>query len=241
MSKELAVCLVSGGLDSCVSAAMAAQNHLPAFLHVNYGQLTAKRELKAFRDIADYYHLPPHLRMVIKIDYLKRIGGSALTDKNIDIPRADPGRREIPPTYVPFRNANILSMAVSWAEVIGAKRIFIGAMEEDASGYPDCREEFYRAFNRVIMIGTRPETHIRIETPIIHLTKAEVIGWGMENGAPLNLTWSCYQSNGPRACGVCDSCALRLRGFERAGYEDPIPYKVESSASYRAQEQRFPE
>jgi len=231
MRKSVAICLVSGGLDSGVTAAMAAREYLPAFLHISYGQLTAERELKAFRDLADYFKVPPRLRMVVKIDYLKRIGGSSLTDEKMNLPAADPGRREIPSSYVPFRNANILSIAVAWAEVLGADKIFIGAMEEDSSGYPDCRQEFYEAFNRVVEIGTRPETRIKVETPIIHMSKAEVIGWGMENGVPLHLTWSCYRSSGPRACGLCESCALRLRGFRQAGFKDLIPYESEEDES----------
>jgi len=223
--KRLAVCLVSGGMDSCVSATVARKDYDLALLHLNYGQLTEERELKAFNDIADFFNVPDVLRIVINIDHLKRIGGSSLTDTSIVVSDAHLDSEKIPSTYVPFRNANILAMAVSWAEVIGAQRIFIGAMEEDASGYPDCREVFYKVFNKVIELGTRPDTEIMIETPIIHMTKAEVAKWGMENGAPLHLSWSCYTSTGPKACGVCDSCALRLRGFQRAGFEDPINYE----------------
>jgi len=221
---ELAVCLVSGGLDSCVTAAMAAGKYELALLHINYGQLTERRELNAFRDLVDYFQIPASRILVGNIDHLRQIGGSSLTDPELKIQSGGADTAQVPRTYVPFRNANILAMAVSWAEVIGACRIFIGAMEEDSSGYPDCREDFFRAFNRVIATGTRPETEITVETPIIHFSKAEVIRWGMENGAPLHLTWSCYTSNGPGACGWCDSCALRLRGFREAGYIDPIEY-----------------
>ncbi|MDI6765260.1 MAG: 7-cyano-7-deazaguanine synthase QueC [Bacteroidota bacterium] len=220
-SKELAVVLVSGGMDSCVTAAIANLQYEMAFLHLNYGQRTEQRELKAFNVIADYYKVKH--RLVVDVHHLKQIGGSGLTDASIDIPRADLHRKEIPSSYVPFRNANILSIAVSWGEVIGAKKIFIGAVEEDSSGYPDCRKEFYTAFNDVIKLGTKAETHLEIETPIIHLKKSEIIKKGIELNVPFNLTWSCYQRE-DIACGECDSCALRLRGFQQAGVEDPIPY-----------------
>lgn len=228
-ARATAVCLVSGGIDSCVTAAMARRRYELALLHVKYGQLTQRRELKAFNDIADFYHIPPERRLVVAIDHLKTIGGSSLTDLSLRVPAADLKRKGVPSTYVPFRNANILSMAVSWAEVIGARRIFIGAMEEDSAGYPDCREAFYQAFNRAVTLGTRPDSGIRIETPIIHMSKAEVVGWGARHGVPLDLTWSCYSSNGPEACGRCDSCALRLRGFREAGFGDPIRYRFRSA------------
>ena len=221
--KEKAVVLVSGGLDSCVTAAIAAQDYELAFLHLNYGQRTEKRELKAFNDIADFYGVKQ--RLVVDVGYLKQIGGSSLTDETIEVSKADLDAQGIPTSYVPFRNANILAIATSWAEVIGASRIFIGAVEEDSSGYPDCREEFYQAFNKVIELGTKPETQIKIETPIIHFKKWQIVKKGVELGAPLDRTWSCYQSE-DEACGVCDSCALRLRGFQMAGIEDPIPYKI---------------
>lgn len=221
--KEKAVVLVSGGLDSCVTAAIAAQDYELAFLHLNYGQRTEKRELKAFNDIADFYGVKQ--RLVVDVGYLKQIGGSSLTDETIEVSKADLDAQGIPTSYVPFRNANILAIATSWAEVIGASRIFIGAVEEDSSGYPDCREKFYQAFNKVIELGTKPETQIKIETPIIHLKKWQIIKKGVDLGAPLDRTWSCYQSE-DEACGVCDSCALRLRGFQMAGLDDPLPYKV---------------
>ena len=222
MTKEKALVLVSGGLDSCVTAAIAAQNYELAFLHLNYGQKTEKRELKAFNDIADFYNVKQ--RLIVDVSYLKQIGGSSLTDEKIEVSKADLHYQGIPTSYVPFRNANILSIATSWAEVIGATRIFIGAVEEDSSGYPDCRQEFYEAFNKVIELGTKPETKIKIETPIIHLKKWQIVKKGVELNAPLELTWSCYQFE-DEACGICDSCALRLRGFQMAGIEDPIPYK----------------
>jgi len=223
IKKDLAVVAVSGGMDSCVTAAIANEKYEPAFAHINYGQRTEKRELKAFNDIADFYEVKE--RLVIDYTHLSIIGGSSLTDKNISVSKADLNNTEIPSSYVPFRNANILSACVSWAEVLNAKAIFIGAVYEDSSGYPDCRPEFFSAFENMIDLGTKPETKIKIETPIIHLSKAEIVKKGIELKAPLHLTWSCYQ-NEDEACGVCDSCALRLRGFQQAGIGDPIPYKT---------------
>ncbi len=223
ITRPLAVVLLSGGLDSCVTASIAALTHRLAFLHLNYGQRTQAREEKAFHDLATHFDAPH--RLVIDVDHLSRIGGSSLTDPLINVTPADLGNPAIPSSYVPFRNANILAMATSWAEVLGANAIFIGAVSEDSSGYPDCRPEFFEAFNRVIATGTRPETRITIETPIIHLAKAEIVKKGIQLNAPLHLTWSCYQAEN-EACGVCDSCALRLRGFARAGIPDPIPYQI---------------
>ena len=217
---DLAIILVSGGMDSCVSAASAIENgYKPAFLHVNYGQLTEKRELSAFYEIADYYHVEE--RMVVDINHLSAMGGSCLTDKKIAIPHANLDNIEIPVSYVPFRNANILSAAVSWSEIIHANSIFIGAVEEDSSGYPDCRRSFFDAFEKVVGEGTRPETRISIITPLINLSKKEIIKKGMEMSAPLNLTWSCYKRD-DIPCRECDSCALRARGFQQAGLVDPI-------------------
>jgi len=228
MKNELAIILVSGGMDSCVTAALANQEYRLAFLHVNYGQRTEARELKAFKDVADFYHADKCL--VVSLEHLKVIGGSALTDENIPVPEVVPRPSSlvpsgIPSTYVPFRNAHLLSIATSWAEVIGAVKIFIGAVEEDSSGYPDCRETFYQAFNKVIEMGTRPETRIEIVTPLIHMKKSEIVKRGFTLGAPLHLTWSCYQNN-ENACGRCESCALRLKGFREAGVKDPIPYEA---------------
>lgn len=220
-----AVVLVSGGMDSCVTAAMAqAEGHELHFLHLNYGQRTEARELQAFHALADFYQVPAERRLVSSIAHLAAIGGSSLTDPNIPVSAADLENQEIPTSYVPFRNAHILSVGVSWAEVCGAKAIYIGAVYEDSSGYPDCRPEYYAAFNEVIRLGTAAGD-IRIETPIIFLTKAQIIRKGLELNAPLHRTWSCYQRE-DMACGVCDSCALRLRGFQEAGVEDPIPYAV---------------
>jgi 7-cyano-7-deazaguanine synthase len=220
----LAVCLVSGGLDSCIAAAVASLDCQLALLHVNYGQRTEKRELKAFSDIAEYYKVPPERRLVADLGHLKNIGGSSLTDKNMQLPPAALDKDAIPSSYVPFRNANLLCIAVSWAEVLGARRIYIGAMEDDATGYPDCSRIFFDAFEDTVERGTRPETKIEIVTPLITLKKHEVIRVGVELIAPLNLTWSCYRHE-EVACGRCDSCAYRLRGFQQAGVNDPIPYE----------------
>lgn len=221
LKSGLAVVLVSGGMDSCVTAAIANLQYEMAFLHVKYGQRTERRELKAFHDIADWYDV--HQRLVVNVEHLKQIGGSSLTDEYIEIPKADIHRKSIPSSYVPFRNANILAIAVSWGEVIGAKKIFVGAVEEDSSGYPDCRKEFYIAFNNIIKLGTKEGTHLEIETPVIGMRKSAIVLKGKELNVPFHLTWSCYQRE-DIACGVCDSCALRLRGFQIAGIEDPIPY-----------------
>jgi 7-cyano-7-deazaguanine synthase len=221
--KNIAVIAVSGGLDSCVTSAIAVQDYEIAFAHFNYGQKTEKRELKAFNEIADFYKVDK--RLIIDYSHLSKIGGSSLTDKNIEISGADLISKEIPTSYVPFRNANILSACVSWAEMLKAKAVFIGAVFEDSSGYPDCRPSFFEAFEKMIDLGTKPETTVKIVTPIIHLSKAEIIIKGVEIKAPIHLTWSCYQSE-DSACGVCDSCAFRLRGFQQAGIEDPITYKV---------------
>jgi 7-cyano-7-deazaguanine synthase len=218
-----AICLVSGGMDSCVTAAIARQdNDEMAFLHISYGQKTERRERKAFNNIADFYNIEK--RLDVPIEYLAKIGGSSLTDQSIEVSEADLESKEIPTSYVPFRNANMLSIATSWAEVIQANSIYIGAVAEDSSGYPDCRPEFYAAFEKAIEAGTKPETDIKIKTPIIHLSKAEIVRQGLELNAPLHLSWSCYR-NEELACGTCDSCALRLRGFERAGVKDPISYE----------------
>lgn len=223
INRDLAVVAVSGGMDSCVTASIANRKYQLAFAHLNYGQRTEKRELQAFNDIADFFKV--NKRLVIDYTHLSKIGGSSLTDKNIKVSKANLDNKNIPTSYVPFRNANILSSCVSWAEVLKAKAVFIGAVYEDSSGYPDCRPEFFSAFEKMIEFGTKPETKIKIETPVIHLSKAEIVKKGIELNAPLHLTWSCYQ-NEDKACGVCDSCALRLRGFEQAGFVDPIKYKT---------------
>jgi 7-cyano-7-deazaguanine synthase len=218
----LAICLVSGGMDSCVTAAIAREeNEELAFLHVSYGQRTEARERRAFEELADFYGVKQ--RLAVSLEHLARIGGSSLTDPSIPVSEADLTAEGIPTSYVPFRNAHLLAVATSWAEVTGARRVYIGAVAEDSSGYPDCRPEFYEAFQRVIDVGTRPETRVEVRTPVIHMRKSEIVRRGTELGAPLRLTWSCY-SGEERACGRCDSCALRLRAFREAGLEDPIPY-----------------
>lgn len=217
-----AIVLVSGGMDSCVTAAMAAaENDELAMLHISYGQRTEERERRAFNEIADHYDVA--IRLDVSIEYLAEIGGSSLTDPSIDVSEADLDSTKIPTSYVPFRNANMLAIATSWAEAIGATSIYIGAVAEDSSGYPDCRPEFYQAFQKVIDTGTRRESCIEIRTPIIHFSKAEIVRKAVSLNAPLHLTWSCYRSS-EQACGTCDSCALRLRGFEQAGIADPIDY-----------------
>jgi 7-cyano-7-deazaguanine synthase len=224
---QLAICLVSGGMDSCVTAAIAnEENDELAFLHVSYGQRTQKREREAFEALADHYNVKA--RLVISLEHLAKIGGSSLTDDRIPVTAANLAAPGIPSSYVPFRNAHLLSAAVSWGEVINASAIYIGAVAEDSSGYPDCRPEFYDAFQNVLDIGTKPETRITVETPVIAMRKSEIVRRGIELGAPLHLTWSCYKES-ESACGNCDSCALRLRAFREAGVNDPIPYLLDSS------------
>ena len=225
---KIAICLVSGGMDSCVTAAIAkSENDEIAFLHISYGQRTEKRERQAFNNIADFYKVEK--RLDVSIEYLAKIGGSSLTDELIAVSEANLESKDIPTSYVPFRNANMLSIATSWAEVLKANAIYIGAVAEDSSGYPDCRPEFYEAFEKTIEKGTKPDTFIKIKTPIIHLSKAEIVKKGLELNAPLHLSWSCYRSE-DLACGTCDSCALRLRGFVQAGADDPISYKIDVKA-----------
>lgn len=224
-----AVCLVSGGMDSCVTAAIARQdNDSLAFLHASYGQLTAQRERRSFEEIADHYGVKD--RLVISLEHLGAIGGSSLTDTSLPVTDADLHNPQIPTSYVPFRNAHLLAAATSWAEVLGAHSIYIGAVADDSSGYPDCRPEFYEAFQRTIDIGTKPETRIQIQTPVIAMKKAEIVKLGQQLGAPLHLTWSCYKES-EIACGNCDSCGLRLRAFREAGVNDPIRYRLDSSRS----------
>jgi 7-cyano-7-deazaguanine synthase len=215
-----AVVLLSGGMDSCVCAALAARDHQAAAVHVSYGQRTEHRELRSFEAICD--RLGIRDRLVVRNEALRAIGGSALTDTSIDVPEPHAFGAGIPVTYVPFRNAHFLSVGVSWAEVLGAQKVYIGAVEPDSSGYPDCRPAYYRAFNEVVKAGTKEGT-IEIVAPLIAMRKAEIVTLGLELGAPFDLTWSCYQRE-DRACGVCDSCVLRLRAFEAAGARDPILY-----------------
>ena len=219
-TKSRAVVLLSGGMDSCVCAALAARDFHAAALHITYGQRTEEREQRAFLEICD--RLGIRERLVVRNEALRAIGGSALTDPNIAIPESATIGHEVPATYVPFRNAHFLAVAVSWAEVLGAEKIYVGAVEQDSSGYPDCRPAYYRAFNEVVKTGTK-DGRIEIVTPLIAKRKSEIVILGLELGAPLDLTWSCY-SREDRACGVCDSCVLRLRAFQEAGVADPIAY-----------------
>jgi 7-cyano-7-deazaguanine synthase len=219
-NRSRAVVLLSGGMDSCVCAALAARDHQAAAVHVSYGQRTEQRERRSFESICD--RLGIHDRLLVRNEALRSIGGSALTDSSIAVPEAHTIGVGVPVTYVPFRNAHFLAVAVSWAEVLGAEKVYIGAVEPDSSGYPDCRPEYYRAFNEVVKAGTK-EGSIRVVTPLIAMRKHEIVTLGLELKAPFDLTWSCYQRE-DRACGVCDSCVLRLRAFHEAGAEDPIPY-----------------
>jgi len=244
-----AVVLLSGGMDSCVTTAIAAQTHVLACVHASYGQRTERRERRAFDAVADFYGVGE--RLVARLEHFRQIGGSALTDQAITVPERESWIEEekqiphtgknrrvrddnkghgegIPVTYVPFRNAHFLSIAVSWAEALGADSVWIGAVAEDSSGYPDCRPEYYRAFQELVRAGTRPETRIRIETPVIRMRKSAIIRRGVELGAPLHLTWSCYQGE-EEACGACDSCLLRLRAFAEAGVTDAIPYRARAA------------
>ncbi|MCS7176250.1 MAG: 7-cyano-7-deazaguanine synthase QueC [Candidatus Kapabacteria bacterium] len=219
---KLAVALMSGGMDSTVAAALVRhQGYEIAALHVTYAHRTARREQRAFHDICEAWGISRQL--VVSIDYLRSIGGSALTDERIPVPEGRVDRAEVPPTYVPFRNANLLSIATSWAEVLKAEAIVIGAVEEDSSGYPDCRQVFYEAFQRVIELGTHPETRITLLTPVIHMRKCDIVRTGVGLRVPFHLTWSCYVRE-DIPCGRCDSCLLRLRGFQEAGVPDPLPY-----------------
>jgi len=218
--KSPAVVLLSGGMDSCVCAALAARDYEPAAVHVSYGQRTEERERQSFLAICQ--RLKVHDRLMVRNEALRQIGGSALTDDSIGVPEAESVGQSVPVTYVPFRNAHFLSVAVSWAEALGAEKVYIGAVEPDSSGYPDCRPAYYKAFNEVVKTGTK-DGRIEIVTPLIAMRKAEIVRLGLELGAPFDLTWSCY-SREDQACGVCDSCALRLRAFKAAGVRDPIPY-----------------
>jgi 7-cyano-7-deazaguanine synthase len=207
-------------MDSCVCTALASRDFDAAVVHISYGQRTEDRERRAFIAICD--RLGIRDRLIVRNDALRAIGGSALTDTKIPVPESHAIGRDIPVTYVPFRNAHFLAVAVSWAEVLGAEKVYIGAVEQDGSGYPDCRPEYYQAFNQVVKAGTK-DGRIQILTPLIGMRKFEIVRLGLELGAPFDLTWSCYTKE-DRACGVCDSCVLRLRAFREAGTADPIPY-----------------
>jgi 7-cyano-7-deazaguanine synthase len=221
----LSVVAVSGGMDSCVTLAIASAQGPVAGLHIRYGQRTEQRELEAFAAIADHYGI--ERRLVVSLEHLKTIGGSSLTDESKPIPHTEPGGAGIPSTYVPFRNAHVLSVAVSWAEAIEADSVYIGAVEEDSSGYPDCRLEFYDAFSKAVEAGTKPDTHIQIVTPLISMSKCEIVKKGLELEAPFLHTWSCYTPPVEgKACGLCESCRLRIKGFRAAGARDPLRYSA---------------
>ena len=224
-SGPLAVVCVSGGMDSAVTAALAGEEHRLAFLHANYGQRTEARELQCFHALADHFGVQD--RLVVDLSDLRQIGGSSLTDPAVPVRVGEPVPGRIPSSYVPFRNAHILSAAGSWGEVLGARAIFVGAVWEDSSGYPDCRPEFFRAFEETLRLGTRPETSLHVVTPVIELSKAQIVRRGLDLGVPLEKTWSCYQAD-DRACGACESCLLRLRGFQEVGATDPIRYRPPS-------------
>jgi 7-cyano-7-deazaguanine synthase len=225
--RSWAVACVSGGMDSAVTAALAARQHRLAFLHASYGQRTERRELACFHALADHYGA--ERRLVVDLRDLRQIGGSSLTDPALPVREGEPVSGLIPTSYVPFRNAHMLAAAAAWAEVLGARAIFVGAVWEDSSGYPDCRPEFFRAFEEAVRLGTRPETEIAIVTPVIAMSKAEIVRRGRDLGVPFEKTWSCYQAE-ERACGLCESCRLRLRGFREAGMTDPLPYRTSTSA-----------
>ena len=221
-TKGLAIVLLSGGLDSCVTTAIANGEHTIALLHVGYSQRTQAREYKSFRAVANYYKVPEARILSTKLDYLRKIGGSSLTDPDIPVDK-DNTEKQIPMSYVPFRNTHLLSIAVSWAEVIGAERIYIGAVQQDSPDYPDCRAEYFHAFNKLANVGTKPTANIKVVTPLLKMNKSEIVKKGIELDAPLHLTWSCYEKN-EMACGRCQSCTLRLKAFDDAGVEDKIPY-----------------
>jgi 7-cyano-7-deazaguanine synthase len=221
--RALAVVSVSGGMDSAVTAALAAREHRLAFLHASYGQRTEAKERACFHALAD--HFAAEARLVVDFSDLRQIGGSSLTDPAVPVREGEPIDGVVPTSYVPFRNAHLLAAGTSWAEVLGARFLFVGAVWEDSSGYPDCRPEFYQAFEQAIRLGTRPGTDLRIVTPVIRMSKAEIVSTGRELQVPFEKTWSCYQS-GERACGRCESCRLRLKGFREAGVADPIPYET---------------
>jgi len=220
MRKELAVVLLSSGMDSAVCASVANEKYRLAFLHVQYGQKSAAKELKCFQKLCEFFR--PEKVLIAEAPFLKKIGGSSLTVEDLPIPEDEEGG--IPSTYVPFRNGIFLSIAASWAEVISAKKIFIGVNQVDFSGYPDCRASFIEAFNQAIKEGTKPETQIEIEAPLLNLSKKEIVLLGVKLGTPFELTWSCYKDT-EVACGRCASCKLRLKAFREAGVEDPIPYQ----------------
>ena len=212
-------------MDSAVTAALARKTHDLALLHANYGQRTESRELSSFEALADRFGIAAERRLVVDFTSLRQIGGSSLTDRSIAVRHGEPEEGVVPSSYVPFRNAHLLAASTSWAEVIGAAAVFVGAVEADSSGYPDCRPAFFRAFAEAIRLGTRKDTRIAIETPVIAMSKAEIIRLGLALSVPFEITWSCYEAN-EEACGECESCRLRLAAFEKAGARDPIRYRL---------------
>lgn len=235
------VCL-SGGMDSAVTAAIASETHDLALLHANYGQRTEERELSCFEALADHFEVVPSRRLVVDFTSLRQIGGSSLTDRSIAVRHGEPEEGVVPTSYVPFRNAHLLAASTSWAEVLGARAIFVGAVEADSSGYPDCRPAFFEAFAQTIRLGTRADTNIAIETPVIGIDKSEIIRRGLALDVPFGLTWSCYEAN-DEACGECESCRLRLQAFQRAGSPDPIVYRAKAkvgSSSSKESYRRIP-
>jgi 7-cyano-7-deazaguanine synthase len=196
--------------------------HEAAFLHLDYGQRTEERERRAFAALADHYRV--RRRLLARVDPLGAIGGSSLTDPSRPLTDGTPSGSAIPATYVPFRNTHFLAVAVSWGEVLGARWIYYGAVQEDSSGYPDCRESYVEAFNRLLREGTRPETRLEVRAPLLHLRKSEIVREGIRRSAPFHLTWSCYTES-EIACGECESCRLRRKGFREAGARDPIAYR----------------
>jgi 7-cyano-7-deazaguanine synthase len=221
-AKNLAVVLLSGGLDSCVTMAIAREKHNVALLHVGYAQRTQTREYNSFRSIARYYKVPETRTLAIELDFFRKIGGSSLTDPDIPVDKNNINA-DMPTSYVPFRNTHLLSIAVSWAEVIKADKVYIGAVQQDSPDYPDCRAEYYEAYNRLVEVGTKPSTDIKVVTPLLNMNKSEIVKKGIELAAPLQLTWSCYERS-DKACGCCQSCLLRMKAFEEAGVKDKIHY-----------------
>ncbi len=221
-AKNLAVVLLSGGLDSCVTMAIAREKHNVALLHVGYAQRTQTREYNSFRSIARYYKVPETRTLAIELDFFRKIGGSSLTDPDIPVDK-DNTNADMPTSYVPFRNTHLLSIAVSWAEVIKADKVYIGAVQQDSPDYPDCRAEYYEAYNKLVEVGTKPSTNIKVVTPLLNMSKSEIVKKGIELAAPLQLTWSCYERS-DKACGCCQSCLLRMKAFEEAGVKDKIHY-----------------
>ncbi len=220
--KNLAVVLLSGGLDSCVTMAIAMKKHNVALLHVGYSQRTQTREYNSFRSIARFYKVPETRTLAIELDFFRKIGGSSLTDLNMPVDKGN-ANVDVPTSYVPFRNTHLLSIAVSWAEAIKANSVYIGAVQQDSPDYPDCRAEYYEAYNRLVEVGTKPSTNIKVVTPLLNMSKSEIVKKGIELAAPIQLTWSCYERN-DKACGHCQSCRLRLKAFADAGVEDKIQY-----------------